>query len=96
MMKTALTPADLVAQTVLALPDRELMHHSLVRVGNITVGDITALQDFLNDWNVDANIDVGDVLSDNAVDVSLDDTVDVGDFCVALAAVIARATCSAR
>ena len=69
MMKHALTPADLAAQTALELPDRELM--ALVRVGNIRVTDVYVLNNFLNHWDVDVDVEVGDVLSDNEVDVEL-------------------------
>ena len=91
MEKRVLSVEELEAQSVLELPDREVMK-GLIRI--ITLAPITLLvvaivkdvaNKNFNDWDVDVlsgneiEVEVGDVLSDN----------DVAVFCNQIVAVIA-------
>jgi hypothetical protein len=79
MMKTALTSADIEAQAVLELPDRELLGGALVVLyAPVTVYDLSIIENVanhtLNNWHIS-------VLDHNKVDVDVDADVDVTLFC---------------
>jgi hypothetical protein len=87
MMKTALTSADLEAQAILELPDRELLGGLITVYSPITLIDLYVLNVLLknnfNNWNVNVlsgnkvEIEVGDVLSDNDIAVFCNQVITV-------------------